>query len=395
MKRWFSDTLFKRLFLLMWVALVASHLAAYLTVTGGGGNGLPTLPSLPPTDIGGPPNGAGGPPPGQDRGPPPGAPPGPPPGERGGPAATSPAGAPGPRGMPTSSLVLDYAVRLFIIGIAAYLGARWLSRPVARLARASATLGRTLARGEAPPQLDEEVGTVEVRESARVFNRMAHELTSHVNARSLLVAAISHDLRTPLTRIRMRLEAADAEDPAVVRSISDIREMDALIESALEVFRGATFDEPAQRTDVFALVQAITDDLAELGQPVSLDGTPALAPVQSTALRRGVSNLVTNALRYGRRADVTVGTAANSVVITIDDSGPGIPEAQLEAVMQPFFRLDASRSRATGGSGLGLYIARDLVARQGGTLTLANRREGGLRATITLPQNMSAPTRSG
>jgi len=117
---------------------------------------------------------------------------------------------------------------------------------------------------------------------------------------------------------------------------------------------------------------------------VSVRGEPAPARVQSAGLRRVVSNLVNNALRYGKRADVSVHPRGDEIHIVIEDAGPGIPEAQLDAVMKPFYRLESSRNRLTGGSGLGLYIARDLIARQGGTLTLANRAEGGLRATIAL-----------
>jgi protein-histidine pros-kinase len=183
----------------------------------------------------------------------------------------------------------------------------------------------------------------------------------------------------------MRLEASE-NDPLAMRSIADIHEMDDLIESALEVFRGPGHEEAPQVTDVLALVQSLTDDLADLGQPVTVLGLPALARVRPVALRRVVSNLVNNALRYGVRAEVLVSTHGSDVEIIVDDFGPGIPEAQLDAVMQPFFRLEHSRNRLTGGNGLGLYIARDLITRQGGTLTLANRTEGGLRAKITLPR---------
>jgi signal transduction histidine kinase len=297
----------------------------------------------------------------------------------GGPASTS-----RDFGLPSSMAILDYAIRLLIIGLAAWLGARWLSAPMRRLQSASRTLGQSLARNEAPPQVDERAGTVEVRETAHVFNEMSRQLSDQVHSRALLVAAISHDLRTPLTRIRMRLEASEG-DPLTARSIADIHEMDDLIESALEVFRGASsHEEPGETTDVHALVQAIVDDLADLGQPVSVRGEPAPARVQSAGLRRVVSNLVNNALRYGKRADVSVHPRGDEVHIVIDDAGPGIPEAQLDAVMKPFYRIESSRNRLTGGSGLGLYIARDLIARQGGVLTLANRAEGGLRATIAL-----------
>jgi len=404
-----ADTLFKRLFALMWLALVISHAVAFLVVTRDmpASGRLPTFPSLPPfsfsrpaanpasaprlpeappdwrNDAHGPgdmagPGGPGGPPPFANREGMPSPPPMP---------ARAPMGGRGPGqggGLPTSAALLDYGIRLLMIGLAAWFGARWLSAPMRRLQAASRTLGRSLARNEAPPAIDERAGTVEVRETAHVFNEMSRQLADQVNSRALLVAAISHDLRTPLTRIRMRLEASEG-DALTARSIADIREMDDLIESALEVFRGSGgHEEASEVTDVNALVQALVDDLADLGQPVSVQGEPAPALVQTAGLRRVVSNLVNNALRYGQRADVRVQLCGDTVHIVIDDEGPGIPEAQLEAVMQPFYRLDTSRNRLTGGSGLGLYIARDLVARQGGALTLANRGEGGLRATIIL-----------
>ena len=440
-----ADTLFKRLFALMWLALVISHAVAFLVVTRanpGDGGRWPTFPSLPPVSFvhrapapasaqapasaaqdasngSRSPTGMPAPPsnPPGDAGPPAwrsgagepggpgrpgdmGMPGGPPPswaqGERmGGPPMPSNGpmgggpGGPGAAsrdiGLPTSAAILDYGIRLLIIGMAAWLGARWLSAPMRRLQSASRTLGQSLARNEAPPLVDERAGTVEVRETAHVFNEMSRQLSDQVHSRALLVAAISHDLRTPLTRIRMRLEGSEG-DPLTARSIADIHEMDDLIESALEVFRGSgPHEEPAEATDVYALVQAIIDDLADLGQPVGVRGEPAPARVQSASLRRVVSNLVNNALRYGKRADVRVHQVGHAVHIVIEDEGPGIPEAQLDAVMKPFYRLETSRNRLTGGSGLGLYIARDLVARQGGTLTLANRAEGGLRATIALP----------
>ena len=438
-KAWLADTLFKRLFALMWLALVISHAVAFLVVTRNGpaaGGRLPTFPSLPPFSFsqrmatpasagaaragasatearidgtaphpgrpdGGPPDwhggpgGPGGPGAPGDRGDPNG-PGGPPPfegqndGMQPGPPG-APAGASHDIGLSAPQAFLDYGIRLLIIGLAAWWGARWLSAPMRRLQAASRTLGQSLARNAAPPHVDERTGTVEVRETAHVFNEMSRQLSDQVHSRALLVAAISHDLRTPLTRIRMRLEASEG-DPLTARSIADIHEMDDLIESALEVFRGASpHEEPRETTDVHALVQAIVDDLADLGQPVTIRGEAAPARVQAASLRRVVSNLVNNALRYGKRADVEVHAQGDSVHIVIEDAGPGIPEALLEAVTQPFYRLETSRNRLTGGSGLGLYIARDLVARQGGVLTLANRAEGGLRATIRLTTTKAGP----
>jgi len=235
------------------------------------------------------------------------------------------------------------------------------------------------------PKLDEQRGTVEVREAAHVFNAMARRLDEQFRGRALMVAAISHDLRTPLTRVRMRLESLEGE-PAAQRCIADIREMNGLIDTVLEVFREASASEPVRSTDVLAMAVSLGDDLVEQGHAVTVDGHAAIVEAQPGALRRALSNLLNNAVRYGERAQVQVSSGGEGVHVDIDDAGPGIPHDQLEAVFQPFYRLDSSRSRETGGTGLGLYIARDLLQRQRGTLTLANRREGGLRASIFLPR---------
>jgi len=319
---------------------------------------LPTFPSLPPT-------------PGLPDSP---APAGPPRGDH----------ATGHPSLPTRLLLLDYGVRLLLIGVAAWWGARWLSAPMRRLTSAAQALGASLGGDTPLPRLDETRGTVEVRETAHVFNDMARRLDDQFKARGLLVAAISHDLRTPLTRMRMRLETLAAE-PAAQRCIADVREMDSLIGSVLEVFRGASSGDAVQSTDVAALVQSIVDDLVEQGAAVAVEAGAAIARARPEALRRVLANLLSNALRYGERVDARVWRDGARVHITVDDFGPGIPPDQLDAVFQPFYRVDASRSRHTGGTGLGLYIARDLVARQGGTLTLGNRREGGLRAEVVLP----------
>lgn len=388
LRRLFGDTLFKRLFVLMWLALVGSHVIAWGVATGRlfGDTGehavhVPTFPSLPPTP------GLSDPPPGPPPGPPHaagGPPEGPPPG----PGAASPGAAPpSPAGLPTSMLLLDYGVRLLVIGLAAWWGARWLSAPMRRLTHAAGALAGGLGRDAAPAKLDDTRGTVEVRETARVFNEMAAALDRQFRARGLLAAALSHDLRTPLTRMRLRLETMEPGDAvAAQRCIADLREMNALIDTSLQVFRDAGSTEPPQRIEVLALVEAIADDQLELGHAVEVDGTAAVALAQPVALRRALTNLIVNAVRYGERAQVEVDADAQQVRVRIDDRGPGIPDDQLDAVFQPFFRLDHSRSRDTGGTGLGLYIAKDLLTKQGATLSLANRPQGGLRVTITLPR---------
>jgi len=384
MKSWFADTLGKRLFLLMWAALVVSHLLAYAAVRWvylpanvgpvSGPGALPTFPSLPPTPgvpdarMPRPPEGF------EDRRPPsdegPGEPMGPPPG--------------GLPDLPTSVLLLDYGVRLLVIALAAWWGSRWLARPVRQLVAASDALVSQLDGRKEPSPLPEQEGTQEVREAAEVFNRMARQIHRQFRERSLMVAAISHDLRTPLTRLRMRLETLDLPAESMKRSVGDLREMNELIGSALDLFRLPAADEPAQTTHLTALLQSICDDLAEQGQAVSFAGPELVAGIQPRGLRRVLDNLIGNALRYGSRADVRLSQQAGELHISIDDAGPGIPPEMLDAVFQPFFRLEASRHRDTGGQGLGLYIARDLIERQGGRLLLQNRAEGGLRAEIVL-----------
>lgn len=362
-----TDTLAARLLWLMWIALVASHLLAFgvfLLTHERPGNGppprherpdpglhLPTLPSLPPT---------------------PGL-----------------AGAGAPR-LSTQALVLDYAIRLLVIALAAWAGARWLTRPLRRLVQASAGLAEALRRGRHPERLDEHDGTREVRALAQEFNRMSAQLQRQYEARALMVAAISHDLRTPLTRLRMRLETI--EDSALLRerAVADLREMNALIDSVLQVFRPQQGEgEPLQRLELGALLQALADDRAEQGEAVRFAGGQATVQARPLALRRVLDNLVGNALRYGQQAELSLAPQSDgSCLLHIDDHGPGIPPGLLEAVFEPFVRVEGSRQRSTGGTGLGLHIARSLCEGMAVSLSLHNRPEGGLRATLCF----SAPT---
>lgn len=377
------DTLFLRLFLLMWVTLVISHLFAFSVVSPAGTgwvarlpsegvSALPPLPSLPPVgplEAGGPREGAPPPPWSVQR-----------------PLPRD--GAPG-QGMPARSLWLDFALRALLIGVGAAVGARWLSAPMRRLAQASATLSQGLAEGRDPPALDEGRGTAEVRASAQAFNRMAQALKQQFEQRSLHMAAVSHDLRTPLTRLRLRLEQLPAE--AAQAAAQDIRAMDELIDASLAVVREQSTGAPAALMDLGALLQSLVDDRAEQGQPVVLaepvdDAPPLRVRAHPASLRRIVDNLVDNALRYGRvaRLDARLdGGAAGQVRVTVDDEGPGIAPELVPQVLRPWVRL--SSGEGASGSGLGLAIAHDLAQREGGRLLLENRAEGGLRATLVLP----------
>jgi len=405
--RWWADTLGKRLFLLLWVTLVLSHLLGFwlahpqVNEPGhrDGGPGLHPgwfLPSLPPI------MGLHGVPPGgpdQDR-------PhlGPPPHDR--PpfvdADTAPFHAPmdelrpdhdpGPSqaALPhhaPPSLWLDYAARVLVMGLAAWLGSRWLTAPMRRLTQASQDLEQAVSRGGALPVLDEQRGPLEVRQTAHVFNQMAKGLHDQFAQRGLMMAAVSHDLRTPLTRLRMRLESL-RPDPVAERCVDDVNDINAMIESVLDVMHEERRQEAPRSVDLLAMVQAMADDLQEAGEPVTASGEQVTLSVQPVAFKRVLNNLVHNALRYGHAADIRISRQAGQpgeVIITVDDRGPGIAPDQLEAVFKPFVRLDNSRSRDTGGVGLGLYIARELVHRHGGRIRLLNRPEGGLRAELTLP----------
>lgn len=388
MKRWAADTLGTRLFLLMWAALVVSHVLAFAAVRGlifGEPLAPPDKPSF---------EGERWPPPPGDRRPPP-------PDDRGGPGARGqpslptfpslpptpgiPMVSPGAPSLPWTLLVLDYGVRLLIIAGAAWFGSRWLARPMKRLVQASAALVPALARGT-PTRLDEREGTREVRDAAAVFNGMAAQIAQQFEARGLMIAAISHDLRTPLTRIRMRLETSDVGAELRDRCVADIREMNALIDTVLDVFRGAESSAAnAHRIDVAALIQALVDDRVELGASVSFDADAAVMRVDPVALRRLVGNLIDNALRYAGAAEVSVRLGIGDCRVRVEDRGPGIPNEQLVAVLQPFYRVEGSRNRETGGSGLGLFIAKELAERQGGRLELHNRHGGGLSAVVVLP----------
>ncbi len=379
------DSLFLRLFVLMWVVLVVSHLVAFnwvVPIRGHEDASLagwltrgPAMPSLPPVGLLTGPGERG---PGPRAAPFPGGLPPPPPHDFREPGRS---GGPDPLGR---SLGWDYALRALLIGLGAWLGARWLAAPMQRLARAAQALPQGLEEGRPPAALDETHGTVEVRETARVFNQMAQRLQRQFDQRSLHMAAVSHDLRTPLTRLRLRLERLS--DPAAQAAIADLREMDELIESSLAVMREQAGDTAAAEVDLRALLQSLVDDLAEQGQAVAMDdgAPPARVRAHTASLRRIVGNLVGNALRYGQRAQVAMVVEAGRVIVTLDDDGPGIPPERLEQVFAPWVRLEEGVQRP-GGNGLGLAIARDLAQREGGTLSLSNRAEGGLRATLTLP----------
>jgi signal transduction histidine kinase len=275
----------------------------------------------------------------------------------------------------------NLAILLVTVVVLSLVAVRWVTRPLTTLAAAAESLGEDINR---PPLA--EGGPTEVRRAAKAFNTMQSRLARFINDRTRVLAAMSHDLKTPLTRIRLRAELID---DAQVRGkfLKDVEEMQSMIAQALDFMRDATSKEPSQPLDVMALLESMQDDYREAGHPFEVRGsakdTYAGRPL---ALRRCLANLVDNAIRYGRAATVEVEERPGEIAIRVLDEGPGIPEADLERPFEPFFRVEASRSRETGGTGLGLGIARNIARAHGGDITLRNRPEGGLEATITLPR---------
>jgi signal transduction histidine kinase len=303
----------------------------------------------------------------------------------------------GPRKPPWISIGLDAVIKIIAVALAAWFAARALSLPMRRLSDAARVLGQSLSPSAgvgialAPPQLDEERGTREVRETARVFNDLSRQLKSDFDTQRLMLATVSHDLRTPLTRLRMRLSELEAH-PAARSAIDDVHQMDELIESLLALFRPAAtpVGNGTGRIDAFALVQAIVDDLPGAGPEVMLSGQPASTSCQPAAFRRMVENLVENAIRHGGEhgaVEVEVTNGQIHVCVTVKDRGPGLSVEQLANAGTPFLRWAGAEadSGRRAGLGLGLYITRALAEREGGRLELAARPGGGLCASLHLP----------
>jgi len=280
---------------------------------------------------------------------------------------------------------LPFLVSLFLSAVAvaavAVLAARRLSGPLRRLAHAADQVGR----GEAVERLAEN-GPDEIRRSMRAFNRMHERLDRFVRDRTAMLAAISHDLRTPITSLRLRAEFVEDEE-ARAKIIDTLDEMQEMTEATLAFVREDASPEDTRTVDIAALVDSVVADLAELGHQVTFaDAQRTLLACRPTALRRALRNLIENAATHGHSATAALEDGPGEVRITVDDRGPGIAEADMERVFEPFIRLDPSRTGKAGGMGLGLAIARSIVRNHGGDISLENRSSGGLRAVVHLPR---------
>src|SRR5215468_2418016 len=280
----------------------------------------------------------------------------------------------------SSQATISLAVMAVAISLIAFLTARRIARPLRMLTQAVESFGR----GEDVAPLRES-GPRDIRKTAEAFNRMQARLRRFIEDRTRMLAALGHDLRTPITALRLRAEFVS---DAAVRDklLVTLDEMQAMAETALAFAREEATGEPTRTIDLTALLESLCDDLAELGCDVAFsDGERLPYRCRPEGLRRAVRNLVQNAVRYGQRARVTLRRGGDGIEIAVDDDGPGIPEAEFERVFAPFVRLEGSRNPATGGVGLGLSIARAIARDHGGDIRLENRVGGGLRATIGLP----------
>ncbi|MFM9844697.1 MAG: ATP-binding protein [Dongiaceae bacterium] len=280
----------------------------------------------------------------------------------------------------TTALIIGTLIVVLALSI---IGIRRLTAPLNTLTQAAERLGRNV---NAPPL--PEAGSSDVIQAIRAFNDMQDRIRRFVEDRTRMIAAISHDLRTPITRMRLRAELIGKSEQQQ-KMLADLAEMETMIASTLSFAREDANPEPRQRVDLVELLQAVCADIPQA--KLSTEPPPAPVPfdAQPVALRRGFTNLIDNAVRYGGEARIALGSDDRNIIVTIDDNGPGIPEEQLDRVFRPFYRLDSSRSRDTGGTGLGLAVARAVFRAHGGDVLLSNRNGQGLRATVTLPRTGS------
>lgn len=292
---------------------------------------------------------------------------------------------PPPRPWHSETFLVAFVLMTLAAALLILWAVRRLTRPVRALAAAADRLGRDVNTPPLPEQGPEEVAT-----AARAFNTMAERIRRFVGDRTQMLAAIGHDLRTPITRLRLRAEFLE-DDEQRRKMLADLDEMEAMITATLAFARDDAAAEPSVPLDLAALCRTVLDEAAdarpEAVERICYDGPEHLTvQARPVALKRALANLVSNALNYGGSVRGRLSAPQGGMVrLAIEDEGPGVPEADLESVFQPFRRLEGSRNRETGGVGLGLPIARNILRAHGGDVVLRNLPAGGLQALVTLP----------
>ena len=274
---------------------------------------------------------------------------------------------------------------LFSITVLAYLVARMTTRPLKQLAQAAKDLGNDINHPPLKP-----AGASEIRQASAAFNAMQARIRQYIFQRTQMLAAITHDLQTPLTRMRLRLEKVG--DPELQqRLVGDLSAMQEMVREGLDLARSMDSSERMQVLDLDSLLGSVCCDATDAGQQVDIRGKINRALMgRPMALRRCLVNLIDNAVKYGLRASVSVASVGGQAVIKIVDDGPGIAPGEQARVFEPFYRIETSRSRESGGTGLGLTIARNIAEQHGGSITLGNHPNGGLEVTLVLPEYHAA-----
>jgi len=285
---------------------------------------------------------------------------------------------------PTPDWPIQVMVAALIAVVAASAGAACVDRRVVRALSELTTVGANVALGSGTPHVAEQ-GPDDVRSAAIAFNAMATKVTRTLESQRHLLSAVGHDLRTPLTAMRINLEFVEDDDlrEGLMRNLEELQ---VLTEQVLAAAKGAG-GEQRRQVDLSALVESLCTDLDELGEPVSwANHAPAPISCRPNEIKRAVRNLVENAVAYGHKADVRISDTSDGYEVLVEDEGPGIPEGERQRVFEPFVRLESSRNEATGGTGLGLTLVKAIVEGHGGAVRLENRPGGGLCARMLLPR---------
>jgi signal transduction histidine kinase len=261
------------------------------------------------------------------------------------------------------------------------LSVRSLTAPLRVLARAAERLGVDVRASPLP-----ENGPREIRDAAHAFNGMQERIRKLITGRTEMLAAVSHDLRTPITRLRLRADFVDDEEQRD-KMLRDLDEMEGMVSSTLAFLGEEARTQETRVADIAAMLDTICDEMADAGLDVRFQSKTRPVPMRchSLALKRAFTNLIENAVKYGGKAHVLLNAALAELEIEIEDAGPGIPEREQENVFLPFYRVESSRNRETGGTGLGLTVALSAIRSHGGEITFHNLPQGGLRVTVKLP----------